>query len=161
MSYQNRAGTEIHSFYALSCNVQRRLSILNYISVSDCFSGCYYENTCAYQNCKPLFLRNLCICISLCFWYHFVSNLCYFSCEIRLPLRANYFTCAFPLVLYLRPTNVIKCAATIPVNLPVLFWHVAFKGKRKQITVMKDMKIRLWNNYLGVTGHKCAAKGDF
>lgn len=91
MSYQNRAGTEIHSFYALSCNVQTRLSVLKYISVSDCFTGCYYENTCAYQNSKQLFLRNLCIWISLCLWYHFVSSLHCFSCKIRLPLESKLF----------------------------------------------------------------------
>lgn len=34
--------------------------------------------------------------------------------------RANDFTCAFPLILHLRSTNVIKCDITIPVNLPVL-----------------------------------------
>lgn len=50
----------------------------------------------------------------------------YLVCAISLTqsgchCRANYFTCAFPLVLHLRSPNVIKCAVTIPVNLPILF----------------------------------------
>lgn len=34
--------------------------------------------------------------------------------------RVNDFTCACPLILHLRFTNVIKCDITIPVNLPIL-----------------------------------------
>lgn len=69
---------------------------------------------------------------------HYFSGICVFAlvcafditlclfCAISLVksgchCRENYFTCAFPLVLHLRSTNVIKCAITIPVNLPVLF----------------------------------------
>lgn len=46
--------------------------------------------------------------------------------------RASDFTCAFPLILHLRSTNVIKCDITIPVNLPILSWHVSFKAKREE-----------------------------
>lgn len=34
--------------------------------------------------------------------------------------KAINFTCAFPLLLHLRSTNVIKCDIAIPVNLPML-----------------------------------------
>lgn len=69
---------------------------------------------------------------------HYFSGICAFAlacafditlylvCAISLVksgclCRANYFTCVFPLVIHLRSPIVIKCAITIPVNLPILF----------------------------------------
>lgn len=127
-SKQSRHRETQLSCFELQCS--KVSSILNHISVSDCFTGCYYENTSIYQNYKPLFLRKFLFALVCAF----DITLC-LACAIP-PVKSGCY-CAFHLFLQLQSTGVVKCDITVPVYLPMLSWHAASKAKRKQNNLYK------------------------